>query len=97
MPNNEIKREHVDLALQEWRSLGRKEFMRKFRVEPAKNFWLVHDGMEIDGKALLRVAHKVTATSASVAKSNDTQSGSSAKAYFEALGFIEFRYEPATP
>lgn len=93
MALGDIKREHVDQAIAEWHRLGADKFMSHFGVQRAKSFWLRTEGLEIDGKALLRVAHKFT-SHGKVAISNEFNGGKQGVDKLKELGFTEFRYVP---
>jgi 5-methylcytosine-specific restriction protein A len=54
---NDITREVVLEALDEYDELGQDAFLDKYSFHPARSYLLVHDGKRYDSKAIVGVAH----------------------------------------
>ena len=53
----DIDRQAVLSAIQEFAALGRERFLEQSGFGPAQSYFLVHDGILYDSKAIVGVAH----------------------------------------
>jgi 5-methylcytosine-specific restriction protein A len=57
MARNDITAKEVLLAIAEYDRLGQEEFLNLHGFDPARQYFLVHDGKRYDSKAIVGVAH----------------------------------------
>lgn len=58
-PAAQISANSVNRALDEWDSLGRSEFLHKYRLTAAQRYFIERDGKSYDAKAIVAVAWSV--------------------------------------
>ena len=51
------RRQPILDAIDEFRRLGRDDFLKEYKFGPAVTYWLVHEGRRYDAKAICGVAH----------------------------------------
>ena len=54
---DQVRREHVLAAIDEYDRLGQEEFLEKYHFGRARQYVLQHDGRGYDSKAVLGVAY----------------------------------------
>ncbi len=52
-----ITRSHVLESIFEFRRLGRREFLERYKIEGARTRWIVYEGRTYDAKAIVGVAY----------------------------------------
>jgi hypothetical protein len=85
---SDLTREAVLKAIEEFDSLGRGAFLRKYSFQPARSYFLILGGRRYDSKALVGAAHGYLPGRAALAAADFSGGERTVKAQLERLGFV---------
>ena len=52
-----VKKKHVEKAIKEYRKIGQKRFLEKYKFRKARTCWLIHEGDPYTSKAIMGAAY----------------------------------------